>query len=147
MIIIYMERRKYRIDYKRDKEILMEMKSGNEYTFGRGKGIFRLSDVKSGDVEGMMEELRIPGSADGRVVIELRTTNDPEIMDWGDAYDYIISEKGWHWPYTGTGFVSTRNGEILPEYYLSKGFKDMKNFNIEGINIITADGEPYALNW
>ena len=68
-----------------------------------------------------------------------------KVMGLDEAYG--VKKRTYHWPYTGTGFISTKNGEILPEYYLSKGFEDMKNFNIGGIKIVTADGEIYILNW
>ena len=35
--------------------------------------------------------------------------------------DYEMEESRieWYYPYTGTGFIASKDGEILPEYYLN----------------------------
>ena len=128
------------------KNILKDLEYDGKKEFGRGKGIFRASDIKGDSVEEVMKELRIEASADGRVIVELKTEGDVEVFTdlWDSKIDPVHSN--YHWPYTGTGFISSRNGEILPEYYLSKGFKEMKDLHIEGIEIITKDGK-YSLGW
>ena len=122
-------------------------KNQSGYEFGSGKGIFRVSDIRSDSVEGIMAELRIDGSADGRVIIELKTSENPEIFM--PEQHYKIVEERWHWPYTGTGFISNREGEILPEYYLKWSTESGEmpdDIEIVGIKIITDEGH-YSLGW
>ena len=95
------------------RNILKDLKYNGRNEFGRGKGIFRVEDIHSDSVEGVMSELRIEGSAEGRVIIELKTNDNPEIFM--PEQHYKIVEERWHWPYTGTGFISSREGEILPD--------------------------------
>ncbi len=135
-------------DKGRVEEIIRELKnSKGEYEFGRGKGIFRVKDIHSDSVEGVMDELRIPSSSDGRVIIELKTSENPKIFT--PEGHYMIVEDRWHWPYTGTGFISTKNGEILPEYYFSSlmGETEDTKIAILGIKLKTANGEVLELGW
>ena len=96
-----------------------------------------------------MKELRIEARADGRVIVELKTEGDVEVFAdlWKGEEDPVHSN--YHWPYTGTGFISSRNGEILPEYYLKSLLGETKEtkITIEGIRIKTGSGEVLELGW
>jgi len=118
-----------------------------QYEFGRGKGIFRVSDIRGRTPEEVYAELRGPGDAGDRVIIELRTEKNPKIFTPEGHYNIV--EDRWHWPYTGTGFISTKNGEILPEYYLYNGLKNKQGelLEISAIKIKTADGDVWEIGW
>ena len=62
---------------------------------------------------------------------------------------YGVKKRTYPWPYTGTGFISTKNGEILPEYYLkwtTESGEMPDTIRIIGIKVI-AEGGPYSLGW
>ncbi len=96
----------------------------------------------------MYEELRGTGDASGRMIIELRTESEVSIMDPLEHYNEVSSK--WHYPYTGTGFIASKNGEILPEYYLGWITKDGKmpsDVDIAGIRLIDSNGKVYSVGW
>ena len=54
---------------------------------------------------------------------------------------------------TGTGFIASKDGEILPEYYLNWATDDGEmpsDFGISGIKLIRGSGnniEVYSIGW
>ena len=139
-------------DKGRVEEIIRELKnSKGQYEFGRGKGIFRVKDIRGRTPEEVYAELRGPGDASGRVIIEFRTESEVSIMNPLEHYN-VVSSK-WHYPYTGTGFIASKDGEILPEYYLNWAteYGEMpSDFCITGIKLIRGSGnniKVYSIGW
>ncbi len=60
-------------------------------------------------------------------------------------YDEVLSQIE-----TGTGFIASKDGEILPEYYI-KAFVDddevYQHTGILGIKLIKRDGTVISLGW
>ena len=55
----------------------------------------------------------------------------------------------YKYPYTGTGFIASKDGEILPEYYLASLLTDNegKSLDLLGIKLIDAKGNVYSIGW
>ena len=113
-----------------------------------------MKDIRGRTPEEVYAELRGPGDASGRVIIEFRTESNPKIFDkiWSDPqYDPVRND--WYYPYTGTGFIASKDGEILPEYYLNWAteYGEMpSDFGITGIKLIRGSGnniEVYSIGW
>ncbi len=143
-------------DKSRVEEIIRELKNAKgQYEFGRGKGIFRVKDIHGTTPEEVYEELRGTGDASGRVIIEFRTESNPKIFNdlgWDDMEKELINPT-YKYPYTGTGFIASKDGEILPEYYLNWATDDGEmpsDFGISGIKLIRGSGnniEVYSIGW
>ena len=110
-----------------------------------------MKDIHGTTPEEVYEELRGTGDASGRVIIEFRTDREVSIMDPIEHYREVSSK--WHYPYTGTGFIASKDGEILPEYYI-KAFVDDKDVyqdtGVLGIKLIRENGnhlEIYSIGW
>ena len=135
-------------DKSKAEEIIRNLKdSKGRFEFGHGKGIFRVSDIHGTTPAEVYEELRGTGDASGRVIIELRTESEVSIMDPLEHYNEVSSK--WHYPYTGTGFIASKDGEILPEYYLFSHLTDSEGNSLEivGIKLIDTNGKVYAVGW
>ena len=110
-----------------------------------------MKDIHGTTPEEVYEELRGTGDASGRVIIEFRTDREVSIMDPIEHYREVSSK--WHYPYTGTGFIASKDGEILPEYYLNWATDDGEmpsDFGISGIKLIRGSGnniEVYSIGW
>ena len=59
-------------------------------------------------------------------------------------YDEVLSQIE-----TGTGFIASKDGEILPEYYLFSHLTDSEGNSLEivGIKLIDTNGKVYAVGW
>ncbi len=113
-----------------------------------------MKDIRGRAPEEVYEELRGPGDASGRVIIEFRTENNPKIFDkiWSDPqYDPVRND--WYYPYTGTGFIASKDGEILPEYYIEAFVENDKVYQdtgVLGIKLIRENSnhlEIYSIGW